>query len=455
MREAGDRQRTDDRGQEVTCHAKIDTSQIGQSMDRVRVIALSVSAIVAFVRFAPANDVASDADLARWGTELANGEFQVRQNATRQLAEAGSAALPTLAKAVQVGDSEVRRRAVRAVMEQCLGPRHSERQPARELLDELASSDDAEVARVAQNAVTSLREATANLAAAELTRRGAVVMPETNSYIGIYKVQIPQSWSGGDDGLAMLAELGQVTWLSIENAPLTDEALPHIAKLTSLQTLYLGQSRMSGKGLAQLAPLSSLRYLSLRRLPVEDRHLAELPKFPQLMSLGLDSTLISDAGLALVARQEALQQLWLDGTRITDVGLKELRPLANLRALYLPGTRVAGPGLADLQPLANLRYLSLRGVKFEAKSLTHVASLTQLESLGLDNSDVGDDHLASLAGLSQLRVLWLSNTAVTDEGLKHLKGLTRLQIVYLTGTKVTAPAVEELKKSLPQTQFSL
>jgi hypothetical protein len=412
------------------------------------VIALAGVPVVA------AGDAVPATDLARWGDELSSDEFQVRQNAMRRLIEAGSDALPMLARAARDGDTEVRRRAIRALVEQSLVPRQEHRQPARAMLAELAASDDGTVARSAQNALDSLREAAAAVAAAELTRLGGTVMPQTTAFPTQYKVQLGQSWSGGDAGLALLADLGDVTWLSIENAPVGDAALKHIARLTALQTVYLGHSRLTGNGLAQLAPLSSLRYLSLRNLPIDETHLAELPRFPQLISLGLDRTLVTDAGLAHVARHQHLQQLWLDATRITDKGLARLRPLADLRTLYVPETKVAGPGLAELRHLPSLRYLSLRGIRFDAEAVKHLGRVTQLESLGLDDTNLGDDQIAGLTSLSQLRVLWLSATPLTDAGLQQLQGLSKLQIVYLSGTQVSPKAIADLKRALPQAQFS-
>ncbi len=395
----------------------------------------------------------SEAELSRWAAELGSRQFAVRQNATRRLIAAGPAAASHLATAIETGDAEVRSRGLRVLVEQSLTPRADLRQPAKEALERLAASVNPSVAQSARGALDKLRDVTARLAAAELTRLGASVMPRPNTNPPTYAVQIGEVWTGGDAGLALLADLGNVIWLSIENAPLSDDCLPHIARLTKLQNLYLGTTPLSGNGLAQLAPLESLQYLSVKQLPIDDRKLAELPDFPQLGQLGLDRTLITDAGLAEMARYQALHTLWLDYTPVTDAGLVHLQPLVSLRALYLAGTQSAGPGLASLKQLPALRSLSLKGARLGPDSLRQLGQIEQLESLGLDNTNVTDSQLADLRSLARLRVLWLNRTPVTDAGLKELTALTRLSAVYLTGTKVSSDAISELKQAMPQLQI--
>ena len=401
-----------------------------------------------------AEDAPSVSDLERWAKELGSDEFQVRQNATRRLIEAGPAAAGTLAKAAEAGDAEVRSRAVKALIEQSLAPRQDQRQSARDALALLADSKEPRAAAAGRLALNILHEATIGLAAAELTRLGATVMPQGNPRGSAYAVQIRQSWTGGDGGLALLADLGNVTWLSIENSSVTDAGLPHIARLTKLQNLYLGDSRLTGRGLAQLAPLASLSYLSLRHLPVDDKSLAELPDFPELQQLGLDGTIVTDAGLPHVARYEDVYTLWLDGTRVTDAGLVHLAPLQSLKKLYLAGTETGGSGLADLHRLPSLALLSLKGVELKADATEHLGQLARLESLTLDDTNITDEQVADLSGLAKLQILGINQTPITDAGVRHLKSLKSLTRVYLSGTQTSQDVFAEVKKSLPRVHFS-
>lgn len=398
-------------------------------------------------------------DIKRHVEQLGSSQFAIRQHAETELAAAGPKAVPQVAAAAIAGDAEIRHRASEVLLHQVQSSRPDVRTSVRAAIHELTHSLDPQLAARGQALLHRVNELSAGLAAAELARLGATIMPVPSSVPLRIKVQIRQTWKGGDDRLALLSELGDVPWLSMENAPVTDAALAHVAQLGANRAgpteLYLGNTRITGKGLEALAPLSRLRYLSLKQLPIDDAHLAKLPDFPDLMYLGLDGTQITDRGLKELARYPQLQVIWLDQTPITDAGLLHLKSLHHLRTLYLPGTSAAGPGLSALHELPNLNSLSLKGVKLSADSLKHIAQLEQLESLGLDQTNVSDSQLADLASLTRLRILWLSGTQIGDEGLEHLKSLKSLQIVHLTGSQATSAGAVELQRALPNCQVAI
>jgi hypothetical protein len=408
-----------------------------------------------WVRGAYGEGAASPPGYATWLANLGSGEFRVRQQAMAQLVEAGPSAIPWLTAAIAAGDGEVRGRILEILRTHALSPQAQQREPALAALRALAQDADAQVAAASRAVLEQLRETTSAAAQAELTRLGAVVMPLASGERLTFNVQIPKKWRGGDRGLARLEELGNIPWLSLENAPVTDQGLKYVGRLAPLARLYLGGSGVQGSGLKDLSALQQLEYLSLKQLPLDDEDLARLPEFPNLQYLGLDGTRVSDQGLLHLARYRKLQVLWLDQTPVTDAGLAHLAPLTELKTLYLPGTQVKGPGLAALAGLPRLAALSLRGVRFSAGGLRFVAQLTQLESLGLDQTNVSDEDLAALTSLRRLRVLWLSGTQVGDAGLTHLKELRSLQTVHLSNTRVTGEGAAELQQALPQCQVTL
>jgi hypothetical protein len=414
---------------------------------------LLASACVALIWCAPqllaADGLPDVEDLERRVAELASSDFSVRQRASKELEAAGTAAIPIIAEAVKSADAEVRSRALSILLAHSLSRQTDRREEVRVALEGLLASPSGRTAHFAKEAMDRIRAVTISSAAAELSRLGATVMPVENSQPLQYNVQIRQTWTGGDERLSLLTDLGEIPWLSMENAPVSDAALKHVAKLTTLGKLYLGSSRIRGDNLAMLAPLTRLQYLSLKQLPIDDAKLATVPDFPHLQYLGLDGTDITDDGLKLLARYPLISTLWLDQTKVTDAGLVHLKALSSLRTLFLSGTKAAGPGLAELKHLPNLTYLSLKETKLAPDSLTHIGQIEQLETLGLDHTNITDDQLADLLTLGQLRILWLSKTDISDAGVQHLKKLRNLQVVYLHGSQVTAEGAEELRKALP------
>jgi hypothetical protein len=412
---------------------------------------------------------AQEPDLARLVDQLSSAEFSERQEATRALREAGAAAIPTLAQAVQSGDAEVRLRAFGILRDHALALEPQRCHPARLALAELIQEKNGRISSAAQasleaveqmlvgrlaqlNAIANQRQSGTNVGpnpanlAPGPARPGIVNLLRVNR---TYAVQIGQSWRGGDDGLGLLCDLGGIGWLSLESSPVTDAGLVHVGRLADLERLYLGGSQVNGAGLKELAPLTNLRYLSLKQLPIDDDDLASLPAFPELQDLGLDLTEVGDAGLVHLARYPHVNRLWLDGTRVTDAGLTHLKDLPELKTLFLAGTKITGPGLAELRDHTGLAYLSLKQTAFGADGLAHVGQLKQVERLGLDNTNVTDEMLVHLAGMTRLRELWLNSSLVTDAGLIHLRGLKDLQVIHLDTTAVTSEGVLDLQRAIP------
>ncbi len=410
--------------------------------------------------FLPAarGDQAAAGDVGQLIAELGSSDFSARQEATTQLQSAGKDAIPQIVVGLRSPDAEIRSRLWTILQSHAQSPRGEVRDAAREALRQLENQPGVNAAAT-QAGLARIRSAISSQAASELQKLGALALPVQGASAGTFNVQLGQAWLGGDEKLALLADLVSVPWLSIENAQVTDACLLHIARMNEpapgITKLYLGSSGITGETLQRLAPLKQLQYLSLKQLPIDDRRLATLPDFPYLQYLGLDGTKVGDEGLAQLARFPRLQMLWLDQTRITDAGLTHLKRMPNLDTLYMPGTATGGAGLAELREAPRLKSISLKGTRLQADSLKYLAQIEQLESLGLDNTNVNDDQLADLVALKQLRILWLSGTKISDGGLEHLKNVRSLQIVHLNNTEVTREGAAELERALPRCQITI
>lgn len=394
----------------------------------------------------------SAAEMRSLGRQLGNPSFRQRQRAFERLLSAGHEALPVLADAARSPDREVRSRALSILVALAASRTDAVATAAQTVLDELKSVENRGVSSDVSEALLQAQAGRTLRAIADIRAGGGVVtatQADEPTVDALLAVEIGARWKRGSAGLKPLSELSNVTWLSLEGAPVDDSALAFVGQLPRLEKLYLRQTRIRGPGLSHLSRLSSLTHLSLRELPIDDAALAALPDLPKLTDLGLDRTAITNDGLAELARFTSLDTLWLDNTQITDAGLAHLGKLKNLHTLYLTGTKTAGPGLANLKELASLRYLSLKEVELPPGSTRQLSQLTQLEILGLDHTNVSDQQLADLSPLTSLRTLWLSKTPVTDEGIEHLKQLKSLQRVYFHGSQVTAAGREALRKALP------
>ena len=383
---------------------------------------------------------------------LHHRDFRARQQAYKTLAEAGAAAVPAIEAGARNGDRETRDRAISLLLSAALSRKKDAGQAGEQALEQLATAKDDSLKRVVRSALDELKGAKLVRAIDRIQALGGTVTSTTGVDLdleGPFAVQINNQWTGGDEGLRLLTDLGNVNWLKLEAAPITNLGLVHVANLKDLEYLYLGYSRVSGEGLPRL-DLPKLRLLSLRGLAIKDSDLKILPELPQLQELVLNDTLVTDDGLAHLGKNASLTKLSLDSTRITDKGLVHLQRLPGLDALDLESTHVAGPGLAELKPLSNLRYISLKQVTLGPDSLKHIAQLTQLEILKIDDTNVTDEQLADLAPLKHLRTLWLSKTRVTDRGMQHILKVPSLQNLYLHGSQVTEAGADKIREKMPR-----
>ena len=391
------------------------------------------------------------AALLQWATALSSQQFAVRQHATRELLKAKQAAIPVLTEAAYSQHSETIWRSIR-ILEQMACDVHDVqlRVAALEALRQMETASDLRTRRRSTTAVkhhSIWRQGRARLM---ISRWGGSIHSYRTGNQQSLRVRLDKTWKGGDDGLTELLFLGPVNWMSMETAPVTDEALQHIQSLVNLERLYLGQTRITGKGLPHLKNLKNLRHLSLRYLDIHDQTLQHLVHVPQLDSLGLDDTAITDEGLAHLRHLSKLEQLWLDRTKITAAGLIHLRALPALSRLNLVQTQAGGKGLAELRHLPGLKYLTLKGVALTDAGFRELSELHQLETLGLDSTPLQDHQLQHIVPLQNLQTLWLSHSKITDKGLRQLESMKQLRRVYVQGLDVSEETTDWFKKTLPK-----
>lgn len=219
-------------------------------------LAAAHSAAVAAEKLARGGEAtAENADrVLQWISELNSDLFAVRQAASRNLREAGPAAVGPLAAAADGRQNEVTRRAV-------------------DVLDLLCESDDAELAESAREALEKLTHSTHRLPAhraslvlrgqrlrqqraalAEIQRLGGVVAfaAVEDGELVVSSLVLGSKWEAGDEGLRYLPKLGRIEQLKLYGQQFTDEGLEYLTKLPGTQFLKIYSTQISDQGQSSL-----------------------------------------------------------------------------------------------------------------------------------------------------------------------------------------------------------
>ena len=246
--------------------------------------------------------------------------------------------------------------------------------------------------------------------------------------------------------LAELSDYPDVKKLTLQECTwLTDADLKHLAQLPQLTTLSLMRVSVSDKGLAHLAELPLLSELRLVHTDVAGHGLKHLHggKLRRLEVHGLKPT---QSSLASLDGFEALTELVV---RCQSVNLAEFSSVSTLSRLESLDVRLCS-GLDDsfvagLSPLSGLRSFWFDSRGFTDTQLKTLCRLTALQEVDLNHSAVSNEGLSDLATLPELRTLCLNGCpAVTDEGLRRLTAAPELESLFLTHTGVTGTGLADL-----------
>ena len=98
-----------------------------------------------------------------------------------------------------------------------------------------------------------------------------------------------------------------------------------------------------------IGEFKDLSALSVNDMPVTDDLLPNLLPLKGLNTLSLQNTSVADAGAASLAKLTSVKVLFLDGTKLTDEGLRSLKVLNNLTMFSARRTSVSAQALDDFQ----------------------------------------------------------------------------------------------------------
>lgn len=267
-----------------------------------------------------------------------------------------------------------------------------------------------------------------------------------------------------DEGLAVLANMSELTELKLSTAKITDDGLAALGNLTHLKSLELERTNINGSGLRHLEN-SQLAKLKIWYGKIREG-LSHLHHLEDLEAISLEN---SDAAFSDIEGLHSLRRLRLSRADLTDEGLKSIcENLKSLEQLELDECdKITGPGLKHIAGLPNLKELHVGWRKeMRDEHLGFLKSLENLESLTLrggffSNLDRGNEisnGLNNLQALTKLRKLDLFRANINDDTVPALMKLTQLaELDVRRGTRywfVTKKELKEaLEKALPNTEI--
>jgi len=228
----------------------------------------------------------SPEQIQTWINQLSDKDFKVREIATQNLIESGEVAFDAVTKAAKSKDAEVKKRALRILIQ--LGKQR---------------------------------------------KKSAIAYFKNLGRISIDKRSPGKT----------------VVLLDLEKSKITDAGLIYLKGIPSLRALILQNTKVTDAGLIHMKGSTGLYALSLESTKVTDAGLSHIKGLVQLKGLFLNNTKVTDAGLVNLKGFDKLKVLELKSTKITDAGLLHLKGLTNLEDLELVGTKVTKAGVEKLK----------------------------------------------------------------------------------------------------------
>lgn len=225
-----------------------------------------------------------------------------------------------------------------------------------------------------------------------------------------------------DDGLRIVAGFSPLTSLSLRKGRMTDAGLVHLAGLAQLHELNLWDCTQVGDdGIAHLRSLENLSHLNLRGTQLTGRGLEHLQSLRNLWTLTLFGTRVADAGFCELEPFPELYYLSLDETEITDTSLEHLKSFPKLTTLCLSDTRITDVGCKHLGEMTGLRTLQIDGTQVTDAGMSKLAELTDLRSLDISNTSITEQGLRHLQFANGLRDIRAEGSGVTDFAVQEFK----------------------------------
>ena len=243
-------------------------------------------------------------------------------------------------------------------------------------------------------------------------------------------------------------ELGNLTELSTLHLGfngLTGAIPPELGKLVNLETLTLWANDLAGPIPPELGDLSSLVSLELKWNQLTGEIPPELGNLTELSSLSLGFNGLTGPIPSELGNLAALEHLYLERNDLTGPIPSELGDLAALEHLNLNDNELTGPIPPQLGNLAKLQVLDLSQNDLTGRIPPELGSLGALVRLQLGNNyQLTGPIPPELGNLANLEWLWLGWSNLGGPIPPELGNLSELQWLNLYRANLTGPIPPEL-----------
>jgi len=240
-------------------------------------------------------------------------------------------------------------------------------------------------------------------------------------------------------GLRHIARFGRLRCLRLAgNKQLTDAEVDCLAELQDLSLISMQGSTCGDAAVAALAGLPKLTHIWLGR-SVTDQGLKTLGEFPALRSapVAAERFLIDEYS---IPSPSFVSMETLAGRPITDEGLGHLTELSALHGLFLwtfrgKGSSVSAKGIQRLNQLSGLRALGCMAAACDNETLALMGDFPGLEFLECQDGGADDTGFSALAGCHSLKAIWGGKRCdgLTARGLRELAKLPALAFLAVGG----------------------
>ena len=247
-----------------------------------------------------------------------------------------------------------------------------------------------------------------------------------NGLAALRDLPVFAEWRGGKVEMALLSPDVQPNQLSLRGK-ISDRGLEKLRGLNGLFGLGIDTSiPFTMDGIAHLATLPRLGWLSIE---AKDDSMPVIATMPSLQFLLVQDTSAGDDGFEALSKSESIEMIWGRSTHnLHKRGFVALSRMRKLRGLSVSCLNVDDSGIASLPDFPALR--ELMPMDIPDAGYRHIGKCTAMESLVLmycrDTTDAATEHIA---GLRKLKHYFNSYTTITDRTPQILSDIDSLETV--------------------------